>query len=64
MEERELLAHTMSVLRTLNIRYFVTGSVASGLWGEPRLTNDIDVVAQRLCRTPIDYVYIANGRGS
>lgn len=45
MEERDLLAHTVAALERLNIPYFVTGSVASGLWGEPRLTNDIDIVA-------------------
>ena len=29
----------------LNIRYLITGSVASMAYGEPRLTNDIDIVA-------------------
>ena len=44
MEERELLAHTLNAIKKLNIPYFVTGSVASGVWGEPRLTSDIDIV--------------------
>lgn len=34
----------ISPLNRLNIRYIVTGSVASMVFGEPRLTNDIDVV--------------------
>ena len=36
-------------IRPLNghgIRYFITGSVASMVYGEPRLTNDIDVVLE------------------
>ncbi|HUU37197.1 MAG TPA: hypothetical protein VMW46_03205 [Candidatus Desulfaltia sp.] len=32
-------------LEKLNIRYFITGAVASIAYGEPRLTNDIDIVA-------------------
>ena len=36
-------------IRPLNergIRYFITGSVASMVYGEPRLTNDVDVVLE------------------
>jgi hypothetical protein len=33
-------------LETLGVRYMVTGSVASTLYGEPRLTNDVDIVAE------------------
>jgi len=29
----------------VGIRYMVTGSVAATLYGEPRLTNDVDIVA-------------------
>ncbi|MBM3284585.1 MAG: nucleotidyltransferase family protein [Candidatus Aminicenantes bacterium] len=46
MEQSELLGHLVRCLETLNIPYFVTGAVASIAYGEPRLTNDIDVVAQ------------------
>lgn len=46
MEQHELLARTVEVLRRLNVPYFVTGSVASGYFGEPRFTNDIDIVAR------------------
>jgi hypothetical protein len=40
----ELLRSVVGILEKLAIRYFVTGSVASIYYGEPRFTNDIDVV--------------------
>ncbi|MCK6555980.1 hypothetical protein L6Q96_15595 [Candidatus Binatia bacterium] len=33
-------------LEALNAPYMVTGSVASTLYGEPRLTNDVDIVVE------------------
>jgi hypothetical protein len=45
MELFELLALVVDTLKWLRIPYLVTGSVASMAYGEPRLTNDIDVVA-------------------
>jgi hypothetical protein len=41
----ELLQKISEIFRSLGIPYLVTGSVASMAYGEPRLTNDIDVVA-------------------
>ena len=41
----ELLQKVITAFEELNIRYIVTGSVASMAYGEPRLTNDIDIVA-------------------
>lgn len=41
----ELLEKIINVFETLHIQYLVTGSVASMAYGEPRLTNDIDIVA-------------------
>ena len=41
----ELLAQVAEAFERLHIPYLVTGSVASMAYGEPRLTNDIDVVA-------------------
>jgi hypothetical protein len=35
----------INALEKLRIRYFITGSIASMFYGEPRFTNDIDVVA-------------------
>jgi hypothetical protein len=41
----ELLHKTVEALEQAGVPYLVTGSVASTAWGEPRLTNDIDIVA-------------------
>jgi hypothetical protein len=45
MDQHDLLLRLVGCLEELGVRYFVTGSVASMAYGEPRLTNDIDVVA-------------------
>lgn len=44
MEQSELLRFLASTLEKLGIPYFVTGSMATVFYGEPRFTNDIDVV--------------------
>ena len=44
MEQSDLLRFMVSVLEKLGLRYFVTGSTASIFFGEPRFTNDIDIV--------------------
>jgi len=44
MEQSELLRYVTTVLEQLGLRYFVTGSVATIFFGEPRFTNDIDIV--------------------
>lgn len=44
MTQDELLRHVVGVLESLKLRYFVTGSIASIYYGEPRLTNDIDII--------------------
>lgn len=41
----ELLEKLVDVFERLGISYLVTGSIAAMAYGEPRLTNDIDVVA-------------------
>ncbi len=41
----ELLRNIVMVLERLQIPYIITGSIASMAYGEPRLTNDIDIVA-------------------
>lgn len=41
----ELLQIIVGVLDRLHIPYLVTGSVAAMAYGEPRLTNDIDIIA-------------------
>jgi len=45
MEQHELLRHAARCFDKHGIRYFVTGAVAAIAYGEPRLTNDIDIVA-------------------
>lgn len=45
MELSELLRVLTSVLDRLAVPYLITGSMATIAYGEPRLTNDIDVVA-------------------
>lgn len=44
MTQDELLRYLVGALEGLGIRYFVTGSIATIYYGEPRFTNDIDVV--------------------
>jgi hypothetical protein len=38
------LRHVLDVLDGLKVPYLLVGSYASGMYGEPRLTQDIDVV--------------------
>jgi hypothetical protein len=45
MEQHELLLYVVKCLEKLKIPYLITGSIASMAYGEPRLTNDIDIVA-------------------
>jgi len=45
MELYDLLKHLINAFESLGVAYFVTGSNASIFYGEPRFTNDIDVVA-------------------
>lgn len=45
MEPAELLRNIVSVFDRLTVQYFVTGSVAAMSYGEPRFTNDVDIVA-------------------
>jgi hypothetical protein len=42
----ELLRHVLDALERLEISYAVVGSFASGAWGEPRMTRDIDIVVR------------------
>jgi len=45
VEQAELLQFTLTKLEQLGIDYMLVGSFASGIYGEPRFTQDIDVVA-------------------
>jgi hypothetical protein len=44
MPEANLFRIFVSRLNKLSIPYMITGAVASIIYGEPRLTNDIDLV--------------------
>jgi hypothetical protein len=45
MEPHELLRYVVECFEKLEIGYFITGAIASIAYGEPRLTNDLDIVA-------------------
>ncbi len=49
----ELPGNIVLILERLKIPYLVTGSIASMAYGEPRLTNDIDI------GDDVDYGYIS-----
>ncbi len=44
MQSPDLLGIFLTPLEKNEIPYFVTGSIASIFYGEPRLTHDVDVV--------------------
>lgn len=45
MEQHDFLLFLVECFEKLKIRYLITGSIASMAYGEPRFTNDIDIVA-------------------
>lgn len=45
MAPYDILKRIVDAFESLDIPYFVTGSVASFMYGEPRFTNDADIVA-------------------
>ena len=44
MEPDELLAYARNACESLDLLYLVTGSTATIAYGEPRFTNDIDIL--------------------
>ena len=46
MEQADLLRRVVEVLEEQGVVYLLVGSLASGVYGEPRLTRDIDVVVE------------------
>lgn len=46
MDLTDLLRYTADHLDRLGLRYLVTGSLATIAYGEPRFTNDIDIVIE------------------
>jgi hypothetical protein len=67
MDPSELLERLARTLEALRIPYLITGSMATIAYGEPRFTNDIDVVVRlashqvdELCRAfPAEEFYIS-----
>jgi hypothetical protein len=68
VEQDELLRRVVEVLEEQTVTYLLVGSLASGVYGEPRLTNDIDIVvevgpaqAARLCQAfPAPEYYVSD----
>jgi hypothetical protein len=46
MRPNELLRHLVVALERMQVEYLITGSTATIYYGEPRFTNDIDVVVR------------------
>jgi len=44
MEQSDLLRFVVNLAERMELRYLITGSMATFYFGEPRFTNDIDVV--------------------
>ena len=44
MEQADLLRKVLEILESSRITYMLVGSIASGAYGEPRMTQDIDIV--------------------
>jgi hypothetical protein len=67
MEQTDLLRYVISILEHLSIRYAIVGSFASTAYGEPRFTQDIDIVVEleqslalQLCAAfPADEFYVS-----
>jgi hypothetical protein len=46
MSQQELLTRVVSALEAAGVPYMISGSLASSIYGEPRLTHDIDLVIE------------------
>jgi hypothetical protein len=55
MEQLDLLRYVAAVTEDMGLRYFVTGSTATIFYGEPRFTNDIDVVIELSEQRIVDF---------
>ena len=50
MSQAELLTRVVTVLQRQGVAHMLTGSHASGCYGDPRMTHDIDLVVDMLRR--------------
>jgi hypothetical protein len=46
VEVDQLLQYFRNAMEQMSIRYLVTGSIATIAYGEPRFTNDIDILVE------------------
>jgi hypothetical protein len=46
VEQSDVLRFAVNALERLGIRYAVVGSFASGVWGESRFTQDVDILIE------------------
>ena len=46
MQQHEVMRRAIDAFNSTQTPYALVGSLASGIWGEPRMTLDIDVVAR------------------
>lgn len=60
MQQVDVLRATLDALDRLQIDYAIVGSYASGIWGEPRMTLDVDLVVL-LNRTQVEPLQEAFG---
>lgn len=56
MSQQELLTRVIEVLDRLNAPYFISGSWASSLHGEPRFTHDLDLVVALEAAMVVDLI--------
>ena len=67
MEQTDLLKLIATTLDALHVPYMVVGSYASGAYGDPRFTQDIDIVVdltaaqldELISRLPSDDFYVS-----
>jgi hypothetical protein len=67
VEQIELLQFTVEALQRIDVLYAIIGSFASGIWGESRFTQDIDILIElppdrvpNLCDSfPSDYFFVS-----
>ena len=62
MEQIQLLRYAIETLEQLNLPYAVVGSFASGAYGEPRFTQDIDIVFEILPAKSSDFASFSQSR--
>jgi hypothetical protein len=55
MDQSDLLAHLCQQFDRVGVPYLITGSQATIAFGEPRFTNDIDVVARLNLSQVVDF---------